>query len=93
VPHLSGLYVMPGWNYSSLKYATRDDAVSVPGYSLFNMGLRYTPGGERGRITFRVYANNVTNKKYWSDTGSSYGDTFVWIGAPALVRLSAHYTF
>ena len=93
VPRVPGLYLMPGWSYSSLKYATRDDQVSVPGYNVFNMGLRYTPGGERGRATFRIYASNITNKKYWSDTGASYGDTFVWLGAPALVRLSAHYTF
>ena len=93
VPRVRGLYVMPGFGYSSRKEATRDDTVSVPGYNLFNMGLRYTPGGEHGRATFRIYANNITNKKYWSDTGSSYGDTFVWLGAPATVRLSAHYTF
>jgi len=93
VPHARGLYVMPGWSYSSLKEATRDDAVSVPGYNIFNLGLRYTPGGEHGRATFRIYANNIANKKYWSDTGASYGDTFVWLGAPTLVRLSAHYTF
>jgi iron complex outermembrane receptor protein len=93
VPHVSGLYFMPGWNFSSLKYATRDDQVSVPGVNLFNLGLRYTPGGERGRTTFRIYASNIANKKYWSDTGASYGDTFVWLGAPALVRFSAHYSF
>jgi iron complex outermembrane recepter protein len=93
VPHVRGLYVMPGWNYSSSKEATRDDTVSVPGVNLFNLGVRFTPGGERGRATFRIYANNLTNKKYWSDTGASYGDTFVWLGAPTSVRLSAHYTF
>ncbi|MGP8253933.1 MAG: TonB-dependent siderophore receptor [Terracidiphilus sp.] len=93
VPHARGLYVMPGWSYSSSKEATRDDIVSVPGYNLFNLGLRYTPGGEKGRMSFRIYAANITDKKYWSDTGASYGDTFVWLGAPALVRLSAHYTF
>ena len=93
VKYLRGLYLMPGWNYSSSKEATRDDTVSVPGVNLFNLGLRFTPGGEHGRATFRVYANNLSNKKYWSDTGASYGDTFVWLGAPALVRLSAHYTF
>lgn len=93
VPHINGLYLMPGWSYSSSKEATRDDRVSVPAFNLFNLGLRYTPGGERGRATFRIYANNITNKKYWSDTGASYGDTFVWLGAPTLVRLSAHYTF
>ncbi|MFP5276683.1 MAG: TonB-dependent siderophore receptor [Acidobacteriota bacterium] len=89
----SGLYLMPGWSFTSLKYAMRDDSVSVPSYNLFNLGLRYTPGGEQGRITFRAYSTNITDKKYWSDTGASYGDTFVWLGAPALVRLSAQYRF
>ncbi len=93
LPHAHGLYLMPGWSYSSRKDATRDDTVSVPGYNLFDLGVRYTPGGERGRATFRVYASNVADKRYWSDTGASYGDTFIWLGAPALVRLSAHYTF
>jgi iron complex outermembrane receptor protein len=93
VPHFAGLHVLPGWGYTSRKEATRDDAVSVPGNNLFNLGARYTPGGEQGRVTFRIYANNITNKRYWSDTGASYGDTFIWLGAPPTVKLSAHYTF
>ena len=93
VPRLRGLHVMPGWSYTSRKEATRDDAVSVPGYNLFNLGARYTPGGEQGRVTFHIYAENIANKRYWSDTGASYGDTFVWLGAPPTVRLDAHYTF
>jgi iron complex outermembrane receptor protein len=93
LPHAHGLYLMPGWSYTGRKEATRDDTVSVPSYNVFNLGARYTPGGEQGRITFRLYANNVANKRYWSDTGASYGDTFLWLGAPTTVRLSAHYTF
>ncbi len=93
VPHFAGLHLLPGWGYTSRKEATRDDAVSVPGNNLINLGARYTPGGEQGRVTFRIYANNITNKRYWSDTGSSYGDTFIWLGAPPTVKLSAHYTF
>jgi len=93
VPRIRGLHLMPGCNFASRKEATRDDAVSVPSYNLFNLGARYTPGGEQGRVTFRVYADNIANKRYWSDTGASLGDTFVWEGAPATVRLSAHYTF
>jgi iron complex outermembrane receptor protein len=92
-PHLRGLHLMPGWSYTGRKEATRDDAVSVPGYNIFNLGARYTPGGEQGRVTFRLYANNITDKRYWSDTGASYGDTFIWLGAPPTVRFSAHYTF
>jgi iron complex outermembrane recepter protein len=93
VPRMSGLHIMPGWSYTGSKEATRDDQVSVPSYNLFNLGARYTPGGEQGRVTFRIYANNITDKRYWSDTGASYGDTFIWLGAPTTVRLSAHYTF
>jgi iron complex outermembrane receptor protein len=93
VPRVRGLHLMPGWSYTSRKEATRDDQVSVPSYNLFNLGARYTPGGEQGRVTFRIYAGNIANKRYWSDTGASYGDTFVWLGAPPTVRLDAHYTF
>ncbi len=93
VPRIRGLHLMPGCNFASRKEALRDDTVSVPSYNLFNLGARYTPGGDQGRVTFRIYADNLANKRYWSDTGASLGDTFVWEGAPATVRLSAHYTF
>jgi iron complex outermembrane receptor protein len=93
VPHLRALHLMPGWSYSGRKEATRDDTVSVPRVNLFNLGARYTPGSEQGRVTFRVYANNIGDKRYWSDTGTNAGDSFLWLGAPTTVRLSAHYTF
>ena len=93
LPHARGLHLMPGWGYTGRKEATRDDLVSVPGYNLFNLGARYTPGGEEGRVTLRLYADNITDKRYWKDTGASYGDTFIHLGAPTTVRLSAHYTF
>jgi len=93
LPKLRGLHLMPGWSYASRKEATRDDAISVAGNNIFNLGARYTPGGEEGRVTFRVYASNIADKKYWSDTGTNGGDSFLWLGAPATVRLSAHYRF
>jgi iron complex outermembrane receptor protein len=92
-PRARGLHLMPGWSYTSRKEATRDDLVSVGGYNLFSLGARYTPGGADGRMTLRLYADNVLNKRYWKDTGASYGDTFIHLGAPATVRVSAHYTF
>lgn len=93
LPRAHGLHLLPGWSYTGRKAATRDDAVSVAGYNLFNLGARYTVGGEQGRMTLRLYADNITDKRYWKDTGASYGDTFLHLGAPTTVRLSAHYTF
>ena len=91
--HARGLHLMPGWSYTSRKQATRDDLVSVGDYNLFNLGARYTPGGESGHVTLHLYADNILNKRYWKDTGASYGDTFIHQGAPTTVRLSAHYMF
>ncbi len=93
LPHMHGLHLMPGWSYTGRKEATRDDAVSVSGYNIFNLGARYTPGGEQGHMTLRLYADNILDKRYWKDTGASLGDTFIHLGAPTTVRLSAHYTF
>jgi len=93
VLHLSDIHLMPGWGYTSRKEATRDDAVSVGGYNLFNLGARYSPGGEAGHVAFRIYADNILDKRYWKDTGASYGDTFIHLGAPTTVRLSAQYRF
>ena len=93
VPHSGGLHLMPGWSYTSSKEATRDDTVRVGGYNLLNLGARYRPGGERGHLTLGLYADNILDKRYWKDTGASLGDTFIHLGAPATVRLSAHYTF
>jgi iron complex outermembrane recepter protein len=93
VPFITGLHLLPGWSYTGPKEATRDDAVSVPGYNLVNIGARYTPSGEWKKMTFRLFADNVLNKRYWKDTGASYGDTFLQLGAPTTVRLSVQYNF
>ncbi len=93
VPHVPGLGVLVGWSYTGRKSATRDDTVSVDGYNLFSAGLRYTPRREQSRFTFRVIADNLTNKRYWKDTGASYGDTFLHPGAPLTVRSSTQFSF
>ena len=93
VPHITGLHLLPGWSYTGRKEAARDASVSVPGYNLLNLGVRYTPEGEWSRVTFRLFAENVLNKRYWKDTGASLGDTFLHLGAPATVCLSMQYNF
>ena len=93
VSFITGLHLLPGWSYTGPKEATREDAVSVPGYNLFNIGARYTPSGEWKKVTLRLFADNVMNKRYWKDTGASLGDTFLHLGAPTTVRFSVQYNF
>jgi len=91
--HAHGIHLLPGWSYTASKEATRDDFVTVPSYNLFNIGASYQPGGENGRCTLRIFADNITDKRYWKDTGANYGDIFLHLGAPTTIRISAHYTF
>jgi len=93
VPHIAALHLLPGWNYTGRKQATRDNTISVNGYNIFNLGVRYTPGGENTHVSLRLYADNLGNKMYWKDTGSSGGDSFLYLGVPTTIRLAAHYTF
>jgi iron complex outermembrane receptor protein len=86
------LAVLPGWTYTGRKAANRNDQASVAGYNLYNMGVRYTPSGEN-KVTIHLYADNISDKRYWKDTGASYGDTFLHPGAPTTIRLSTQYTF
>ncbi len=71
LPHMRGLHLMPGWSYSGRKEATRDDLVSVPGYNLFNLGARYTPGGEQGRVTLQdlcgQHCRQAVLVRYWRE--------------------------
>lgn len=90
---LADFHLMPGWSYTDRKFATRDDAAAVGGYNLFNIGASYHPGGEQGRVAIHLFADNVLDKRYWKDTGASYGDTFIHLGAPTTVRLSMQYRF
>ena len=93
VPRVPGLGLLLGWSYTGRKAATRDDAVNVDGYNLFSAGVRFTPRREQSRFTFRVMAENLANKRYWKDTGASYGDTFLHLGAPLTVRASTQFRF
>jgi len=72
-----GLHLMPGWDYTGRKEATRDDLVSVPALQPFQpWGALHRRAASRS-VTLRLYADNIADKRYWKDTGASYGDTFI----------------
>lgn len=73
--------------------ATADGRVSVPGYAVLDLGLRHNQRlGER-ELTWRLNLDNVLNRFYWRDTGSSGGDNFLFPGAPRQARLSLTFDF
>ncbi|MEX1829474.1 TonB-dependent siderophore receptor [Luteibacter sp. CQ10] len=91
LPFVPGLAVLGGWRYVGTNVATPEGTVSVPAYNVFDAGLRYatTVGGHA--LTWHLNVDNVFDRFYWRDTGSSGGDRYLFPGMPRLTRLSVTY--
>ncbi|KRE92471.1 TonB-dependent receptor [Frateuria sp. Soil773] len=93
LPFAPALSLLGGWRYAAANVATPDGRTRVPAYHVFDAGLRYA-GHWRGRaLTWRLSVDNVFNRFYWRDTGSSGGDSYLFPGAPRLARLSVTAAF
>jgi len=85
---LPGLGLLGGWRYASPNVATPDGRIRVPAWNVFDAGLRYTGAWRGHALTWQLWVDNVFNHAYWSDTGSAWGDSYLFPGAPRLARLS-----
>ena len=93
LPFAPQLSLLGGWRYASPNAATPDGRVRVPAYHVFDAGVRYvtTLGGHA--LTARLSIDNLFTRFYWRDTGSAFGDSYLFPGAPRLARLSVSYAF
>ncbi len=85
---LPGVTVQGGWRYASSNPATADGALSVSAYSVFDLGLRHDGRWNGREVSTQLGMDNLFNRFYWRDTGSSQGDNYLFPGAPRLLRLS-----
>jgi iron complex outermembrane receptor protein len=80
-----------GWRYAASNVATPDGRVRVPAYHVFDAGVRLRNEIGGHALTWRLSVDNVFDKSYWRDTGSSGGDYYLFPGAPRLARLTVTY--
>ncbi|HUW53883.1 MAG TPA: TonB-dependent siderophore receptor [Rhodanobacter sp.] len=88
LPFAPQLSLLGGWRYASTNPATPNGKTSVPAYDVFDAGLRYESRWHGHALTWRLNVDNVFDHFYWRDTGSAYGDSYLFPGAPRLARLS-----
>jgi iron complex outermembrane receptor protein len=93
LPFAPQLSLLGGWRYASPNVATPDGRVRVGAYHVFDAGLRYTTAVDGHALTLRLSVDNLFNRFYWRDTGSAYGDSYLFPGAPRLARFSLSYAF
>lgn len=88
VSQVEGLRLLAGIQYSSSKYANKSATVKVPSYTLFNVGSAYNFRAYGYENTLRFNLDNVSNKKYWRDVGSFFGDDYLFLGTPRTAKFS-----
>lgn len=91
LPFVAGLGVTGGWRHASSNVATADGGVRAPGYHVVDAGLRFQHQLHERPVSWNLSVDNVFNRFYWRDTGSSSGDYYLFPGAPRQVRLSVNF--
>ena len=88
LPFVENLDLTGGWRYASANTARADGAVRAPGYNVFDAGLRFQHQLQGHAVSWNLSVDNLFNRFYWRDTGSSMGDYYLFPGAPRQARVS-----
>ncbi len=91
-----GIAAVPGlvatfdYQFSTDRAGNDTNSLIVAGYNLFDLGVRYV----RGKVTWRLAVDNVTDRFYWSTvapsnlSGANTGSLIGHLGAPRTVLAS-----
>jgi iron complex outermembrane recepter protein len=86
-PVLPGFAINGGVYYTGERQLNPLNQGILPDYTLFSAGLRHQFSLANGnRVTLRVNADNLTNKRYWAA-----GNRQLTVGAPRTVKFSLRY--
>jgi iron complex outermembrane receptor protein len=73
-----------GAYYIGKRFINNLEQGSIPGYTIFNAGARYTTSIDHHRATIQVYVENLADKRYWSGAGGG----FLVVGLPRTLKAS-----
>ncbi|MFT3813695.1 MAG: TonB-dependent siderophore receptor [Acidovorax sp.] len=85
VPAVPGLSLSAGFSYTSASYADTMNTDRLPGYTVYDLGLRYQWGSPKNPTTLRLDIYNVADKHYWANAAV--------LGDPRTVALSLNHKF
>lgn len=89
VPALPGLTLSSNASTASKQYLSADNALSVPGRTVYDLGARYRTKVSGRPLTLRAAVTNLTNKAYWAKPHF----TSLGMGAPRTFQVSASMDF
>ncbi|MDD1016389.1 TonB-dependent receptor [Pseudomonas rubra] len=92
---ITGLTLTGNLSYTGERYVTDDHRLSLPSYTTFDLGTRYTTRIATKPVTLRATLQNVANKAYWlgSWSGGDGSGLSGGLGAPRTLLMSASVDF
>ncbi|ONN66721.1 TonB-dependent receptor [Herbaspirillum sp. VT-16-41] len=89
VPALAGLTLSTRMISTSSQYIEQSNVRSIPGWTRWDIGMRYTTRAFDKPMVLRASVNNLFNRNYWSSSNGNW----VYLGQPRTVILSASVDF
>lgn len=99
VEQFPGLAFNANVHYTGERAGNNINTFMVKGFTTLDLGVRYTMElPDKNTAVFRVFANNVTDERYWlsifpGSINGVVGSNTAFLGAPREVRVSASVTF
>ena len=85
VPGVPGLSISGGFNATSATWADNLNSDRLPGFVVYDIGLRYEIGSKQNPLILRMDLLNATDKHYWVNEAA--------LGDPRTLLVSASYRF
>ena len=99
LPAVPGLAMSANWQHIGKRPANDSNTSFADAADVFNLGLSYASSLMAHAVTWRLQANNVADKRYWSTvgpsniTGSNRGNMVAHLGAPRTAAASVTMDF
>ena len=93
VPGVSGLSLNGRVVYTSSQYANVSNTLEIPSWTRVDLGARYLSTIANKLVTWRARVDNVANRDYWASSGGYPGQSYLVLGAPRTVTLTASIEF
>ncbi|WP_243655575.1 TonB-dependent siderophore receptor [Roseateles saccharophilus] len=85
---LPGLQALLGLQYEGRRYATPDNGIPVPAWTVADAGLRYTQGIGNQTWIWRAALDNLSNRRAWRESPWQFEHSYLYPLAPRTLRAS-----
>lgn len=85
---LPGLQAQLGLQYEGRRYATPDNSIAIPAWTVADAGLRYLQAHGNQTWIWRVAVDNLTDRRAWRESPWQFEHSYLYPVAPRTFRTS-----